>query len=197
MNIIQKPTPNKAAGRAQGFSPEVIVIHIMDGTLVGTDAHFASAASGVSAHYGIGKTGEIHQYVQEQDTAWHAGVVSAPSFDLYKVGINPNAYTIGIEHEGKPLVSDVWSNAMMQASAELVAEISKRWNIPLDRHHVIGHYQIRSSKPNCPVLPQNRGRIDQLIELAKTFASSPSLPPQVEEGLALIEQGVKKIKGIN
>ena len=63
---------NKDQGQ-EGFRPEAIVIHIMEGTLKGTDAWFKNEESGVSAHYGIGKQGEIHQYVGKSDTAWHAG----------------------------------------------------------------------------------------------------------------------------
>lgn len=72
--IIWKGSPNFIRGRG-GYRPEAVVIHIMAGTLVGTDAHFANPASQVSAHYGIGKQGQIHQYVKEEDTAFHVGTV--------------------------------------------------------------------------------------------------------------------------
>ncbi|HWO92013.1 MAG TPA: N-acetylmuramoyl-L-alanine amidase, partial [Methylomirabilota bacterium] len=65
-------SPNKESGR-RGFRPEAIVVHIMDGTLLGTDARFANPGSKVSAHYGVGTNGQIHHYVAESDTAWHAG----------------------------------------------------------------------------------------------------------------------------
>ena len=38
----------------QNFKPELIVLHIMDGTLSGTDSWFADPSSQVSSHYGIG-----------------------------------------------------------------------------------------------------------------------------------------------
>lgn len=171
LSIIQKPTPNFTKGRGS-YKPEIIVIHVMDGTLTGTDAWFAQTASQVSSHYGIGKNGEVHQYVKEEDQAWHAGTVVRPDFKLYKKGVNPNRYTIGIEHEGKPLVDDVWPEAMKKASAKLIAEICERHSIPLDRDHIIGHYQIRASKPNCPAL--NKGIIDELIELAASLSSNAS-----------------------
>ncbi len=60
MEIIQKKSPNFWVGR-KGYRPEAIVIHIMDGTLVGTDSWFANHTSQVSSHYGIGKNGEVHQ----------------------------------------------------------------------------------------------------------------------------------------
>lgn len=163
MEIIKKKTPNFTVGRANGSKPELIVIHIMDGTLKGTDSWFADKTSNVSSHYGIGQTGEVHQYVEEKDTAYHAGVVENPSFKLYKNGINPNLYTIGIEHEGN--ATSTWSEKMKISSAELIQDICGRWNIPIDRDHIIGHYQIRSSKPNCPA--KDKSIIDELITRAK------------------------------
>ena len=45
-----------------GYHPEAVVLHIMDGSLIGTDSWFNDAKSQVSAHYGVGRTGEVHQY---------------------------------------------------------------------------------------------------------------------------------------
>lgn len=161
MEIIQKPTPNQTAGRG-GQRPEILVVHVMEGTLLGTDSWFASAASQVSAHYGIGKGGEVHQYVKEADTAWANGRVENPSFKLHKPGVNPNSYSISIEHEGTG--TSVWSKEMKQASVNLIKEIAGRWNIPIDRDHVIAHYQIYSAKPNCP--DKAHKIVDELVALA-------------------------------
>ncbi len=190
MNIIQKKSPNFWSGR-KGYKPEAVVIHIMDGTLIGTDSWFANTTSQVSAHYGIGKSGEVHQYVNEQDSAWHAGRVDAPVWKLIKPNINPNLYTIGIEHEGKP--EDVWTDAMKQASATLIREICERWQIPIDRNHVIGHFEIFSKKPNCPAT--NKGILDELAAIASQ--QTPQTPnPSVEDGVRKIEEGLAMIKQI-
>lgn len=136
----------------------------MAGTLRGTDAWFNNKKAGASAHYGIGKKGEVHQYVDDKDTAWHAGVVNKPTWKLYNKNINPNLVTIGIEHEGYP--TDVWTKQMKISSAKLIYLISKKWGIPLDRDHVIGHYEISAGRrDNCPAV--NKGIIDELIRLAK------------------------------
>jgi N-acetylmuramoyl-L-alanine amidase len=151
MNIIKKTSPNFTYGRKK-YLPQAIVIHIMEGSLAGTDSWFGNIQSKVSAHYGVGKNGEVHQYVDEKDTAWHAGVVTTPSWSLIKkVGdnsyINPNYYTVGIEHEGT--VETDWTDAMYQSTSSLIAEISKRWNIPIDRNHILGHHEIYAVKA-CP-----------------------------------------------
>lgn len=189
LNIIKKPTPNFWRGR-DGHKPEAIVIHIMDGLLSGTDSWFASPSSEVSSHYGIGQNGEIHQYVEEADSAWQAGRVQNPSWSLLKPNINPNRYTIGIEHEGNAGIA--WSAAMRQASAALIADICARWSIPIDREHIIGHYQIDSvRRPNCPAY--NKAIIGELIALAKTH-QKPQLPSEVEDGIKKIEEGLALIK---
>lgn len=157
-------SPNKMIGRGE-YKPEAIVIHIMDGTLSGTDSWFSTSKSMVSSHYGVGKTGTIHRYVREEDTAWHAGLVLNPTWKLIKSGISPNLYTIGIEHEGT--ADTVWPDAMKQASATLIKDICNRWKIPLDRDHIIGHYEIAGGhRPNCP--SKNKGVVDELIALAKS-----------------------------
>jgi len=164
MKIINVPSPNFSNGR-KSYKPEAIVIHIMEGTLSDTDSWFQSPKSQVSAHYGIGKAGEVHQYVQEKDTAWHAGRVYAPSWSLIKhtgegLYINPNYYTVGIEHEGYEDTD--WTDEMYNTSAGLIKEISRRWSILLDRNHVIGHHEIYAKK-SCP---GNKVDISKLISLA-------------------------------
>ncbi len=159
-------SPNKTKGRG-GFRPEAVVIHIMDGTLAGTDVWFNNPASKVSAHYGIGSGGAIHQYVGETDTAWHAGRKFNPTWTLIKAGVNPNLYTIGIEHEGR---SDTpWSEAMYQSSAALVQDICSRHAIPADRQHIIGHREIYAKK-TCP---GTKVDLDKLVELARGGLLAP------------------------
>jgi N-acetyl-anhydromuramyl-L-alanine amidase AmpD len=146
---------NFRVGRPGAWQPKAIVIHVMDGSLAGTDAWFNDPASGVSAHYGIGRDGTIHQYVKETDTAFHAGTVDRPTWPDLKRDregrpINPNFYTIGIEHAGWGERAEPWPPQQRDASLKLVREIAARWEIPLDGRHVIPHAQIRASKPHCP-----------------------------------------------
>lgn len=139
-------SPNKWSGR-EGYRPEAVVVHIMEGTLAGTDSWFADPANEVSAHYGIGTGGQVHQYVVETDSAWHAGRRARPTWRMLKEGVNPNLYTIGIEHEGLPATP--WSDAMLGASTQLAAAICNRWSIRVDRDHLIGHREIYARK-TCP-----------------------------------------------
>lgn len=165
------PSPNFTPGR-KSYAPIAIVIHIMEGSLDGTDSWFSSTQSVVSAHYGIGINGEVHQYVDEADSAWHAGRVHAPTWPLLKpVGdgtfINPNYYTVGIEHEGNE--ETVWSDATYKSSSTMISEIAQRWNIPIDRQHIIGHHEIYSLK----ICPGSKVDFDRLIAMALAVSNTP------------------------
>lgn len=159
-------SPNRQKGRA-GFRPEAVVVHIIEGTLASADSWFGTTKSQVSAHYGIGKRGEIHQYVGEADTAFHAGRVWKAKWNGLKPGVNPNLYTIGIEHEGNG--ASEWPDAMYTASARLIADVCTRWSIPIDRAHVVGHREIYGRK-TCP---NDVVDIDRLITMARAAAVSP------------------------
>lgn len=72
--------------RAGGNKPRLVIAHIMEGTLNGTDSWFRNPASELSAHFGVGKTGTVYQWVSTGSQAWHA--------------VEANDYSIGVEHEG-------------------------------------------------------------------------------------------------
>lgn len=164
---------NFRKGRANGMKPEAIVIHIICGSLESAKAEFADPASQLSAHYGVGRDGSVLQFVEEEDTAFHAGIVVNPTWMGMRGGLNPNLYTIGIEHEGQP--TDPWTDAQYSASAQLVAEIAGRWAIPLDPAHIVLHREIRASK-TCPGDQFDR---DKLIALSKQAA--PARPGSIHE----------------
>jgi hypothetical protein len=152
---------NHASGRS-GHRPEALVIHVMEGTMESTLSWFRSPASKVSSHYGVSREGEVVQYVRDEDTAWHAGRVLRPTAEmvLERPGVNPNLWTIGIEHEGG--ANQEPTSAQLAASAELMKMLSDRWNIPLDLRHVIPHRAIYAEK-TCP----GRIEVGTLISLAR------------------------------
>src|SRR5215475_7550090 len=113
---------NFRSGRALNFKPEAIVIHIAVGSLASVDAQFNNPRSSVSAHYCVAKSGNVHQYVHETDTAFHAGIIVNPNWSLLKPDVNPNFYTVGIEHEGMP--EDIWPESQLAASSSLVREVA-------------------------------------------------------------------------
>ena len=144
-------SPNFHEGRA-GHEVKAVVIHIAEGLRQSVDSWFRSTKSQVSAHYLVCTDGSVHQYVAEDDRAWHAGRVVKPTWTGLLTGpsgayVNPNNYTIGIEHEGYG--NDVWSDRMYRASAQLLGEVCTRHSVPLDRDHIVGHHEIFEPK-TCP-----------------------------------------------
>lgn len=146
-------SPNYWAGRTQKLT--TIVIHWMAGTLAGTDAVFHSNVgtdAATSAHYGI-ENKTIHQYVKDTDTAWHAR--------------QANPYSIGIEHSAQP--GRKASAETLETSAQLLAILSKKHGIALNRTYVIPHSQVVAT--SCPgTIP-----IDAIIKRANKLSGKGGL----------------------
>jgi N-acetyl-anhydromuramyl-L-alanine amidase AmpD len=143
-------SPNFGKGR-NGYKPLAIVNHIMCGTLDGTDSWFKNTASGVSAHFGVGRDGSVHQYVLEEDTAWANGRKDTPDAAWLAnfPAVNPNYWTISIEHEGYP--NQELTPEQKAATIELHKYLVDKWNIPVDDVHITGHFRIDSvSRSDCP-----------------------------------------------
>lgn len=110
--------------------------------------------SGVSAHYLIGRDGEIYRLIPENRTAWHAG---KGTFKTEKYTNSMNSYSIGIElaaigsekdmsiyltHEEYaeiPKENLGYTDEQYAALKKLISDICCRYNIPQDREHIIGH----------------------------------------------------------
>lgn len=167
LNITKKICKNW--GERKGYKPEIIVIHISAGSMTSMTSWFNTPNSSASSHYGVGKDGSILQYVEEDKAAWTCGRVNNPSFKLYKPGVNPNVYTINIENEGQDLSKA--PEIQLHVLAHLVKEIATRYNIPLDRDHVIGHYEIDIvNRPYCPSV--DHSIMEKLMDVVYNIDSS-------------------------
>ena len=148
MNIIQRSSPNYYAGR-RGYKPIAIVNHITAGPFPGCLTWLCNPESQGGSHYLVNRVGEVYQLVAEENSAWANGIVQKPFWPLLISGVNPNYYTLSIEHEGQPY--EPLTEKQYQATLELHMHLCKKWNIPLDRQHILGHYEIDSvDRPNCP-----------------------------------------------
>jgi len=149
LTLHKAETPNFRKGRRGEFGIDQIVIHVTEGEAEGTLSWFGSAKSGVSAHYHVRKTGWIDQFVDEDDEAFHAGRVNNPTAPLVleRLDVNPNYYSIGIEHEGSG--NEDLTPEQRKSSIMLLRDISTRRSIPLNRRHVVGHHEIFFPK-TCP-----------------------------------------------
>lgn len=142
----KKSTPNQTKGRGSQ-KPEYIVIHMTEGSEDSAINWIENIKSQVSYHYLIGKKGNITQFVEVEDTAWHAGLIVKSTWEGLKKGINPNQYTIGIACAG---FADIGPTIEQYASASLLVRwLSKKYDIKLDGKTIIPHNRIRTDK-TCP-----------------------------------------------
>ncbi|MFF0200418.1 N-acetylmuramoyl-L-alanine amidase [Streptomyces sp. NPDC005017] len=105
-----------------------IVVHDTEGGWEGV-LRLVQDPTYVSWNYSLRSTdGHIAQHVKAKDVAWHAG-------NWYV-----NAKSVGLEHEGFLAYPDSWyTEAMYRSSARLVRYLARRYDIPLDRQHILGH----------------------------------------------------------
>lgn len=109
-----------------------IVIHDTEGAYDGVVSLAQDPTYSASWHYTLRNSdGHIAQHVKSKDVAWHAG-----NWDV-------NAKSIGLEHEGWAARGTWYSEAMYRRSAKLVRYLAKRFDIPLDRQHILGHDNVQ------------------------------------------------------
>lgn len=176
--IIWKGSPNHYTGR-QGYGVTHITLHIMVGYLAGTDSTFANPSSQSSAHYGVGATGEIHQYVAETDGSYSDANYAS------------NCSTISIEHEGGMADGAVCTQACIDASARLCADIARRYGWKKLWHDGLkGNVWLHREIPGtdhaaCPDLAPNGLPFQQVIDKANNLLEG--------QEMALTDEDIMKI----
>jgi N-acetylmuramoyl-L-alanine amidase-like protein len=121
------------AGRpADGLAIRYVVIHDTEYEHDATVALFQDSRSRVSAHYVIRSAdGHVTQMVPTAHVAWHAG-----NWWI-------NSHAIGIEIEGFALEGATWyTTPVYRSLGRLLRYLTNRFDIPLDRAHVIGHDEV-------------------------------------------------------
>jgi N-acetyl-anhydromuramyl-L-alanine amidase AmpD len=114
-----------------------IIIHVSEGSFLGTVDWLRNPDAHASANFVVGRTGQVQELVPLHDIAWHAGNWAY------------NVRSVGIENEGYTDDPQGFTLPEYRASARLAAVIARRSLIPIDRHHIIGHYQVPD--PNDPL----------------------------------------------
>jgi N-acetylmuramoyl-L-alanine amidase CwlA len=148
MNIKWVGAHSNNYGSRYNNKIQYVILHWIAGTLESCDATFQNPTRYASAHYGVGDS-DVHQYVSENDCAWHAG------------NLLMNRQSIGIETEGSPTLPI--TEASYKTLAELVKDICNRYSIPIDREHIKGHREVSDKATQCPGTLD----IDKVISLIK------------------------------
>ncbi|MCB9647736.1 MAG: N-acetylmuramoyl-L-alanine amidase [Deltaproteobacteria bacterium] len=172
---VWKSSPN--FNSRGGKSPRFVVIHTCEGAYSGCVSWLRNSASGVSAHYVVNDTGsEISQLVEEENRAWHIGAAYRSRLNGGQMtdieGASSNTYSVGIEHAGRASQPS-WDERMIEASADLVAGITDRHNIPKDRYHVVAHGTLQ---PENRVDPGPNWPWTHYLDLVRGGAVTPPPP---------------------
>ncbi|MGW1889618.1 N-acetylmuramoyl-L-alanine amidase [Streptomyces sp. NPDC002004] len=148
------PTNYTPSSRPEAYPVDFVVIHLTTATFPGTIATFQDPGEVISAHYVVrAYDGRIAQCVRERDIALHAG-----NWDY-------NTRSIGIEHEGW-MEQRTYSEPMYRASATLTASLCRKYGIPVDRDHIIGHVEVPEATHEDPGTTWDWGRYMKLVEAA-------------------------------
>lgn len=144
-----------------GNRPRLLIVHIMQGSLAGTDSWFRNPASQVSSHFGVGRDGTVIQWVSTTDIAWHAAAANDHSIGvecegfsgqpLTSVQLDQVAEIFGWAHKNYPSISE-WLNSRPDTGSGL------SW-------HGLGG-PAWGGHPDCPGTPV----VHQLGEILKTSA---------------------------
>jgi len=120
------------AHRPADMPIKYIYIHDTEGSYDSAISHFQDPTSYVSAQYVVRSSdGAVTQMVANSDVSWGVG-------NWYD-----NMHGINIENEGIAAEGATWfTPAMYRTNAELVRYLATKYNIPLDRQHILGHDNI-------------------------------------------------------
>lgn len=159
--VSASPANYRRADRPADYTVDRVVIHVVQGSYAVALKVFKDPAHAAAAHYVVRKDGHVAQMIRELDVAFHAGNRSY------------NERSIGIEHEGWVDRPTSFTDAMYRSSARLTADICKRYGIPVDRKHIIGHVEVPGTDHTDP------GRYwdwSRYLKLVREAASPP--PPR-------------------
>jgi hypothetical protein len=110
-----------------------IIIHATENDFFTIADYLARPSTRVGTHYLVrASDGFAIQMADERAIIYHDACF--------------NDNTIGIEHEGYSASGKLWfSDKLYKASAKIVRDIASRYQIPLDREHILGH----NEAPDC------------------------------------------------
>jgi N-acetyl-anhydromuramyl-L-alanine amidase AmpD len=130
-------TTNYTQAERQPDGIRFIIIHVSEGSFLGTVSWLRDPHAHSSANFVVSRAGQVQELVPLHDIAWHAGNWAY------------NVRSVGIENEGYTDSPAGFPLAEYRATARLTAVIARRSLIPIDRRHIIGHYQVPD--PNDPL----------------------------------------------
>lgn len=182
---------NQSSSR-NGNSIDMVILHHSATTNVESVLRMMETGSRtVSANYVLGNDGHIYGVVPEEKRAWTSG---SPSDG----GRGANFDRRAITFECANLSVNGWtiSEATYASLAKLIADFHRRYGVPLDRDHIVGHRELYSrwSASYATACPGGMD-LDKVVRLAKAQvsgkpaagASKPASTPPVNSGKLAVD----------
>lgn len=136
------PCTYEGARRPKQYPVKFVGIHDIEGSVTDALNYMHNVKSTISVHYIVNSDGTVYQTLHDNDIAYHLG------------NYWYNQRAVGIEHAGFAATGYQWYNATQYlASAKLTAYLLKKYHIPLDRAHVIGHGSVPA--PTVALMPNH------------------------------------------
>lgn len=169
-----------------------VTLHIMAGTLEGTQAWFGNPQAEASSHFGTGKAGQLRQWVDTRDRAWAQA--------------DGNPHWISVENEGRG--GDELTDAQLDDCARVLAWAHKTHSVPLQvtsspngrglGHHAMGGaaWGGHSACPGGRIIAQK----PEIVKRAKAIVAGKADPgtapattwtEDLVNQLPLVEPGAK------
>ncbi|HEX4207728.1 MAG TPA: peptidoglycan recognition family protein [Ktedonobacteraceae bacterium] len=125
------------SGTSYPLPVNYVVIHDTEGSLQSALDVFQNpdpkTSAGAAANYIVDSDGTVYQITHDTTFTYNVG------------NYWYNQHSIGIEHVGFDATGFQWYNATQYlGSAKLVAYLLKKYNVPLDRNHVVAHGTVPS-----------------------------------------------------
>jgi hypothetical protein len=160
----------RRADRPEDYGIDMVIVHVTQGSFDSAVKAFQDPGHQAAAHYIVGQDGHITQMIRELDVAYHAGNRAY------------NERSVGIEHEGFVDRPEHFTDAMYAASARLTAGICARYEIPVDRDHIIGHVEVPGTDHTDPGPHWDWPRYLKLVRRAMTTGSTSTPSPSSTPG---------------
>lgn len=146
----------RRADRPDDYPIDRVVVHVTQGSYRSAVKVFQDPGHKAAAHYIVRQDGRVTQLIRELDVAFHTG------------NREYNERSVGIEHEGFVDRPQDFTAAMYASSARLTAGICRRYGIPVDREHIIGHVEVPGTDHTDPGPHWDWDRYLALVRRART-----------------------------
>ena len=163
-NLLWAGSTKTNKSSRDGYKPSIIVDHISEGTTQSCIDWFNDTNNkDSSAHFLVSKNGKVYQFIDIGMKAWSNGLIpqdisKATAKVVKEQNVNPNLYTVSIEHEGvyeqtKGLLTQAQLKATQILHKYIIQYVKDNFGVYIvpSRETIIGHYEINPiAKPDCP-----------------------------------------------